>query len=211
MMMNLKKLVEKYNLDIRGIYHIGANTGQELKVYRELGIDVVNMFEPNARCVAVVNAKIIEEKYPSTYVIHQCALGEEDADLVELYDDVNNGSQSASLLKPKDHLIKHPDVIFEGKFSAPMRRLDDFDDGVSNFINMDIQGYEIHALRGGEDVLKGVDYIMTEVNYREIYEDCTRFDDLVPYLDGHGFKLVEESAKSRTSGFGWGDALFIRK
>jgi len=205
MLMNLKELVKKYDMDIKGVYHIGANTGQELDTYHELGIELVTMFEPNQRCVDIVNNRIRDENFPIGYTINQCALGDMDMDEVTLYDS-SNGSQSASILKPKAHLIQHPNVKFNGSFTAPMRQLDMFNDGISNFINIDVQGFELQVFNGGMNVLNNIDYIMTEVNYQEIYEECTDYNWLVAYMNNLNFDLVSEY----NTGHGWGDALFIK-
>ena len=39
MLLDLEKIVRKYNLNIRGIIHIGAHLGQEYPVYKELSIE----------------------------------------------------------------------------------------------------------------------------------------------------------------------------
>ena len=46
MLLDLKKIKEKYDLNIKGVIHIGAHFGQEFKVYDELGIKNVLFFEP---------------------------------------------------------------------------------------------------------------------------------------------------------------------
>ena len=48
--------------------------------------------------------------------------------------------------------------------------LDEYDCKDYNFINMDVQGYELEVLKGGTKVLEKVDYVYCEVNRDEVYE-----------------------------------------
>jgi len=43
MKQNLKDLIKKHNMDIQGVIHVGANTGEEYDTYRECGIKEGNM------------------------------------------------------------------------------------------------------------------------------------------------------------------------
>ena len=45
-----------------------------------------------------------------------------------------------------------------------------------NFLNLDIQGAELKALKSLQDYLHKVDYIYTEVNVDYLYVDCC-FDE----------------------------------
>jgi hypothetical protein len=77
-----------------------------------------------------------------------------------------------------------------------------------NFINLDIQGAELPAIKGLGKLLKLVDYIFVEVNRREVYMNCTIVSDLDSFLSENGFKRVTTRWYFRQ---GWGDALYIRE
>jgi hypothetical protein len=79
--------------------------------------------------------------------------------------------------------------------------------GNVNFLNLDIQGVELKALKGMEEYLNTVDYIYTEVNTDYVYVDCCLMSELDEYLGGFGFKRVETSMCGNT---GWGDAFYIK-
>ena len=51
-----------------------------------------------------------------------------------------------------------------------------------NFLNLDIQGAELKALKSMGDYLNNVDYIYTEVNSDYVYEDCALITELDDYL-----------------------------
>ncbi len=44
MLIPLNYLIQKYNLDISGISHIGAHVGQEVEIYKENNIDNIYLF-----------------------------------------------------------------------------------------------------------------------------------------------------------------------
>ena len=74
-----------------------------------------------------------------------------------------------------------------------------------NFLNLDIQGAELLALKGFGDLLVGIDYIYTEVNETDIYKDCALIGEIDQYLSD--FERVETAMTE----FKWGDALYRRK
>jgi len=58
---------------------------------------------------------------------------------------------------------------------------------------MDVQGFELEVLKGGENCIKNIDYIMTEVNRDEVYKDCAKVEQSDQFLDDYGFIRVETS------------------
>ena len=76
-----------------------------------------------------------------------------------------------------------------------------------NFVNLDIQGVELRALKSMESYLNNIDYIYTEVNIEEVYKDCDQMSDLTEYLARHNFSLVDARIYRE---YGWGDAFYIK-
>ena len=58
---------------------------------------------------------------------------------------------------------------------------------------MDVQGFELEVLKGGENCIKNIDYIMTEVNRDEVYKDYAKVEKSNQFLDVYGFIRVETS------------------
>jgi len=46
MILSFTRMVNKYNMDIKGIIHIGAHHGQEIEEYIDNGVQDILMFEP---------------------------------------------------------------------------------------------------------------------------------------------------------------------
>jgi FkbM family methyltransferase len=202
MLMDLKKLVKKYNLNITGVIHIGAHHGTELEVYEQLGIKNLVFFEPLKS-----NFEILRKKVGLKGDCYNFALGNDNKQ-VEMYVEVANSSQSCSILKPKFHLIQYPHIQFPTKEIVEMRRLDDVLGmfGFCNMINIDVQGYELEVFKGAINKLKQIDYIMTEINRVELYENCVEENELDEFLGNQGFKRVETDWAGQT----WGDALYVK-
>jgi hypothetical protein len=90
-----------------------------------------------------------------------------------------------------------------------MKRLDDMgiDDEKYNMIVIDVQGYELEVFKGSSNFLKKIDYIFSEINRDEVYENCVRVEELSDFLSSYGFELSEHN----WVGGSWGEALYIKK
>ena len=75
-----------------------------------------------------------------------------------------------------------------------------------NFLNLDIQGYELEAFKGFENLLNDFDFIYCEVNEKELYVGCPLITDIDEYLNTFNFKRV----LTNITGHGWGDAFYIK-
>lgn len=203
MLLDLTKISKKYGLNIKGVLHIGAHYGQENKVYEELQIENRIFFEPLSN-----NFRKLSENVDPKFTLINKALGDFNGE-VEMYVEKENSGQSSSVLKPSLHLVQYPHITFQDTEKVEIARLDDieFDRESFNFINIDVQGYELEVFKGASETLKSVDYIMTELNIEELYEGCARHTDVELFLAGYGFKLVETD----WAGFTWGDGFFIKE
>lgn len=114
------------------------------------------------------------------------------------------------------------DITTVGVESLPSVRLDDVG-GKSpiSLLKIDIQGGELDALKGGEDVLKRTSAIICEVEFREIYKDQPLFGDVASFLSEQGFTFIDFIFLQRYRFVGqaqehsrdvllWADALFLR-
>lgn len=205
MILSFTTMVKKYNMDIKGIIHIGAHRGQEIEEYVDNGIQDIIMFEPVS-----LNFNILEKRMADVNAnisAYQVALGNEEKNVTMYLSD--NDLISSSVLRPKVHLQLHPGVGFPGTEEVEMKKLDSFAEETQNFnfINMDVQGYELEVLKGGAETLKHVDYVYCEINRDELYEGNAFVEDLDEFLSGYNMERVETD----WAGTLWGDALYVRK
>ncbi len=204
MLIDLKELVKKYNLKINGIIHVGAHTLEEKSVYDTLNIKNVLWFEANYEIANSMKVRFPNEKIYS-YAI--CDVDNQDKDFI-----VTNNYQSSSILELKTHKIEHPHVTEIKRISVKTKTLDSFilENNITqndfNFLNMDIQGAELLALKGANKLLSSLEYIYLEVNEKELYEGCGLLSEIDVFLQNFRFKRVEINMTPH----GWGDAFYIK-
>ena len=202
MLLNLENLKLKYNLNIKGVIHIGAHVGQEMNTYKKINVPNVMFFEPIPSTFNKLKENVMGEA-----VLINSALGNFIGE-IEMFTETINGGQSSSVLQPEYHLIQHPDIIFDGNEKVKMTMLDTFIEEKEkyNFINIDVQGYELEVFKGATETLKTVDYIMTEVNRDEVYVGCAKVNELDSFLNNYGFRRLE----TPWDGITWGDAFYAK-
>ena len=208
MLIPINELFNKYKIKVKGILHVGAHKCEELRSYLELGIKMENIYWIEAQPELVSENKI---NNPSI-IIYQAVIDEQD-DKEVVFNITNNG-QSSSILEFGSHETSHPQVKMVDKKIMKTSRLDTviekkyIDMEEVNFINLDIQGVELRALKSMEKYLKNIDYIYTEVNTEEVYKDCDQMEELTEYLKKFDFKLVDYQIYKQ---YGWGDAFYVRE
>jgi len=205
MLISFTNLRRKYNMNIKGVVHIGAHYGEEIYEYVDNGIQKITVFEPLSKNFEVLAKRL--QNVNANIQGYQVALGSQKGTATMYLS--SNEAQSSSILKPKEHLEHHPDVTFDGTEEVEVSVLDDYDLGDANFINMDVQGYELEVLKGGKETLKNIDYVYCEVNRGEMYESNAMIDDIDEYLSDYGFERVETYWPE--TWYKWGDALYIKK
>ncbi len=190
-------------MNISGIIHVGGHFGEEILEYVQNQIQNIVIFEPSES-----NFKILEENVSQLNANisgYQVALGSTEG-IMEMYISSNNGL-SSSLLKPKKHLTQYSDITFNQKEFVEVKTLDSYSFSEYNFINMDVQGYELEVLKGGSETLKHVDYVYCEVNRDEVYENNAYIEEIDEFLSSYNMERVEVNWQGDT----WGDALYIKK
>jgi len=202
MLIPLHDIVKKYNIEFKGILHVGAHECEELNDYLHyLTIDKILWVDALPEKVA-----FCKEKYPGILIENAIV-----SDVVEKVKfNVSNNGQSSSILDFGLHSTFHPHVTYVNSFEGETQLLKDILPKYPieyNFLNFDIQGVELKALKGMEEYLPKVDYLYTEVNSDYVYKDCALVTELDEYLSKFGFERVETKW---CGDFRWGDAFYIK-
>jgi FkbM family methyltransferase len=204
MLLDLRKLIKKHSIKINGILHIGAHYGEEYKLYKELNVKNLIFFEPLKKNFDVLKKNISDENV----VLENVALGNDNKKIIMWVESANNG-QSSSILQPKLHLKQYPNIQFNSTEYVNMIKLNDYKYNRENFnfINIDVQGYELEVFKGATDILENIDVIYSEVNFDEVYKGCAKIEQLDEFLSQYGFERKE----TNNDGVSWGDALYVKK
>ncbi len=204
MLISFRDSIQKYNMHVRGVIHVGAHRGQEYKDYAASGIKDIVFIEPCSKAFQVLQDTF--GQVPGVTLINS-ACGAEFAVATMNVEQANQG-MSNSLLKPAKHLEQYPSIQFTETEEVEVHPLDELVYPIyakCNLLIMDVQGYELEVLKGAYQILVQTDYIYTEVNRDEVYEGCAKVHQLDEFLTD--FTRVETSWAGGT----WGDAWYIRK
>jgi FkbM family methyltransferase len=201
MLIPLHHLVSKYNINFKGILHVGAHECEELSDYEH--------YLPRNKILWVEalpdKVSICKARYPNVLIENAIV-----SDVVEnVVFKVSNNGQSSSMLDFGLHSQYHPDVRYVTAFNGTTTLLNDILPKYEidyNFLNFDIQGAELKALKGMETYLHAVDYLYTEVNSDYVYKGCALIGELDEYLKPFGLHRVE----TKWTDCKWGDAFYMR-
>jgi FkbM family methyltransferase len=185
------------------VLHVGAHLAEEEPDYRINNWNKISWVEAQPRLVELLRKKLSEGN-----TVYEAAVWDESG--IRLTFNIASNSQSSSLLKFGSHLDSYPEITFTEEIEVSTVTLEEIlpSDYYPDFVNLDLQGVELKALKGLGSKINAVKWIYCEVNKEEVYEDCTLLPELDKFLEHLGFKrLYIQLAPPRT----WGDALYARK
>lgn len=176
-------------LDVRSVVDVGANRGQFSLVARRC--------LPAATIVAFEPLPGPAERFRQVFAgdprvrLHEVALGPQGA-VSSMH---VSGKDDASSLLPITPLMSSlfPGTAEAGTTIVRVGRLADLvraDELKSPaLLKLDVQGYELEALRGCEEVLDSFSHVYAECSFVELYRGQVLADDLIAWLRGREFRL----------------------
>ena len=206
-LFELSPLVKKIS-KAKTLIDVGSNKGQFGLLTRKFFPDIkIHSFEPQIEELNI-QKKILGSNNINYY---NFALGSEEK-ISNLY--ITERKDSSSLLKPietnsKKYLAKEIRKI-------SVKRLDKLP-GLNNIerpsiLKLDVQGFELEVLKGSNEILNFIDYIITEVSFVEIYENQVMENKLVDFIQSKSFKLEAKCNLSKIGNqFFQEDVLFTKK
>jgi FkbM family methyltransferase len=173
----------------RVLYDIGANVGTwSLLAKACLPNSVIHAFEP---------LKLHHEGFFNTtrnipdMALHSVAVGSHYS-MLDMH--VTSFSDASSLLEISDASVEHFNLHKERDEKVTVVPLDDYVVNerlpLPDLVKLDVQGYELEALRGSERCLEHAKFIICEVSFIEFYRGQALFPDIVEFLHKHGFNLL---------------------
>jgi FkbM family methyltransferase len=203
MLIKAKWLVRYWGIRPNGVVHVGAHLAEESMSYAKLDFGPCLWVEANPRLIP----NLLQKFQSTDDLVIQAAIWEESGQSLEL--NIANNSLSTSLFKFGSHAKRYPSVHMSETIKVHTKRLDEVipQNFKFNFVNLDIQGAELSALKSLGERISEVDYIFSEVNKSELYKDAPNVSELDSFLQKCGFK---REITCWVPFAGWGDALYIR-
>ena len=206
MLIDISQL--KFRKDVYGVIHIGAHDCEERNKYLT---QFHNVTDNEIVWIDALKNKVdtIKTIIPTVRIFNEC-ISKNDNETITFH--VTNNLQSSSILNLKEHLIEHPDIYEIEKIEMKTKTLKTFynENGLMydqfNFMALDIQGAELMALEGAEEIINFVDYIYIEVNTKELYENGAKLEEIEEYL--HKFNFKRQTIYMTEHG--WGDAFYVK-
>jgi FkbM family methyltransferase len=207
LLISVEELQRKFGVCPSGILHVGAHLAEESQDYERAG------WAKLSRVIWIESQPDLAKKLsrsldPNRNKVINATVWSESGK--EMKFNVANNSQSSSLLSLGTHAETYPNIKFESELTVTTKRLDEIIDDCDDisFVNLDIQGAELDALKGLGLMIHKVKWIYSEVNQKEVYEGCAKINELDDYLAKFSFERI---ATRWAYGTGWGDALWIKE
>jgi FkbM family methyltransferase len=184
----IKKILEQRNTTV--VMDVGANEGQYAEQLIELGFrGKIFSFEPIRSVFDKLNEKA---KQISQWEAINLGIGEEETDLMI---NVTENLVSSSLYNvASSSLEAEPKTKITHQEKITLTTVDAFL-SAKNFQNekiwlkLDIQGFELEALKGAAKSLKNIDVLQIELSFAPVYEGAPLYQDIIAVMNEHKFEL----------------------
>jgi FkbM family methyltransferase len=186
--------------------HIGTDSIEMSNLWKH---GTIHAFEPIPEIYSQLVTNTSSRKNIYTY---RYALSNKTGN-VDFFISSGESDASSSLLPPKEHINRHPNVLFNKIIKVNTITLDEwaYKNNITHvdFAWLDMQGFEFQTLKASRIIIKSIKVIFTEVNLVETYEGVTLYSEYKEWLESIGLKMVQED-------FHWkekiqGNVLFVRK
>jgi FkbM family methyltransferase len=190
---------------------VGANVGDYVAaVLKLISPERVIAIEPLPSCHSQLSSLLASN---CNNILIKAAAGEVEGE-IEMY--FTGDSKMSSVLLPLAGIANayHPgDYATRQMLKVPLVRIDNVVPANSavGLLKLDVQGFEMVALRGAEETLKRTKAVQGEINYTPHYEGAASFDDVHDFLVARGFQLYGVSAPYFGNGRPlWADAMYCK-
>lgn len=200
--MDFAKLIREYKLEIRGVVNVGAHLGNDMIQYDTAGIKNVMLLEPHPQIF-----ERLRLQYELQADCRNVALAENAGNL-QLYLSTGDDGRSNSLMWPKIHNSQYPNIKYNGQITVLSNTFEGLgvDIGKYNAMHVDVNGYELTAIKGALTFMPHCDFIYTRIYYAELFESNAMVTEVDMYLKQFGFERVHTTKEGQT----WGFALYIK-
>lgn len=185
-----------------GVLHVGAHLAEEMEAYRASEFGRVIWVEAQESLFSALSQRCIG----SDDVVLNGLVWSESGKKLSFH--TSNNGQSSSVYELADHAKLYPNIEYVSRDSMVSIRLDELvPTSMSfDFINLDVQGSELEALKGLGSRIGSAKWIYSEVNRRHLYSGIPLVGEIDDWLRMNGFQRVV----TFWTEYGWGDALYVK-
>lgn len=177
-------------LTLRTVVDVGANRGQ-------FALFAVHTF-PAAKIVSFEPLEVPAARFRRVFAkeqlvtLHHAALGPETGQSTMHVSGHDDSSSLLPITATQQELFRGTgEVRTETVRTGPLSEFLDADSiEEPALLKLDVQGYELEALRACGELLDKFTYVCAEGSFIELYEGQVLADDLIAWLREHGFELV---------------------
>lgn len=171
------------------IFDIGSNIGTWTLLAKAIFPQAaIHAFEPLKQ-----HALSFKKNCHSLNNVHlheYCAGNENSTGIIN----VSSFSDSSSLLEATPLEYEYYNIKKIGEEKVAIKRLEDLINEnalpLPDIIKLDVQGFELEALKGMGPLLTDVKYIICEVSFKKIYQNQALFLEIANYLEGFNLHIM---------------------
>jgi FkbM family methyltransferase len=196
------------------IYDVGANRGVTIDHFIQLFPGAtVHGFEPYKELAEGMSKRYVDNK---NIIINKCGIADMQTTMSL---NINFSADTSSLLlSKKTGLNSDKQVETVRQENVPVITIDEYAAANKHdhihILKLDIQGSELNALKGAENLLtkNAIDAIFTEAYFIQQYEKQPLFHEIVSFLFTFDYELQDIYHPLYGKGkLAWCDALFVKK
>ncbi|MEB3279447.1 MAG: FkbM family methyltransferase [Lyngbya sp.] len=208
MKLDLHSLTQQHRLTLRGIIHIGAYEGKDLKRYPTPDTAKILLIEANPKAVEYLQANFADKP---NVIISQTAIANHNHPVTLNLTSIESNS---SILPLTGYREIYPNLKVTQQITLESRSLDTLLSELNlrpvdfNFLYLDIQGAELLALQGATQLLKYIEAIYTTVSYENLFDGGALIDEMDAFLAENQFVRVAEANPYHPA---WGEVFYLRE
>lgn len=200
-LINLKQIgFNPINIIDIGAYH-GEWTAMIKKIFPESSILMIEAQENKGDLL-----KDVSQQYSPNVFYEIALLSSEDEQEVRFVE-METGSSVFEESSPyeRDYTSKKTVTL-----DTLLKAYPDFQG--TDFLKIDVQGYELEVLRGAKKLLKKVELVLMEVSLIPVNKGCPIMSEVISFMADHDFRVLDFCSQIRRGdGFLWQiDLLFIK-
>ena len=185
--------------DCKGIIHVGANTGNEIPIYKQYPIKCI-LIEPLPLQFSILSKVAAKAGYKALNNL----ITNKDNKPYSFIVSNHNGKASSIFLYNDNNIwknIKQVETIELTSITLTSLLLNEHIN-ISDYdtLVLDTQGSELMVLKGAVGIIKNLKYILTEVADFEMYLHGCQLRDIEYYMNLNGFKEIERTLQKSKKG-----------